>query len=412
VNGARRESPGAIGSAMTDLVAITGMGCISAAGKTVAANAAGLRNPNRTCVLSTAVGPANPYPVFSVADPEMAATPDEMRVARFAIKAAGEALASAGIDDPSRFTRVGVFMGSTTSCQLNDIEFQRAYRQSGKVGPYSPERYFSGHLAERVARRFALPAGPRWVVANACASATDSIGMAWDAIRQGLCDLALAGGADELSPVSLCGFHSLGVVSPAPCRPFDRDRSGLNLGEGAGVLVLEPASAAARRGRIPAVFVAGYGSAGDGHHMTAPHPDGLGLELAIRRALAAAGISPSDIAFVNAHGTATRDNDRIEGRTLAKIFGDSILAVSTKGYTGHALGGVGGMEAVFTAIGLSEGWIPASIGFENADPDIPLRPPVKPTPVSGRYAISTSLAFGGGNAALILRRDGEGKALQ
>lgn len=396
------------GSVMSDLVAITGMGCVSAAGNSVPEHLAGLRNTRRLCTVSDAVGEANPYPVFRVEDPAMTGTPDEMRVAKLAIKAAAEALAAARIGANPPFARVGVFMGSTTSCQLNDIEFQKAYRTSGEVWQSSPERYFSGHLAERVAGRFGLPPGPRWVVANACASATDAIGMAWDAVRQGLCDLAVAGGADELSPVSMCGFHSLGVASPTPCRPFDRDRSGLNLGEGAGVVILEPAASAARRGVKPSLFVAGYGSAGDGHHMTAPHPDGLGLELAIHRAMKAAGIGPADIAFVNAHGTATRDNDRIEGRVLGKVFGNSVLAVSTKGYTGHALGGVGGMEAVFTAMGLAEGWIPACIGFENRDPDIPFAPPAAPAQVSGRYALSTSLAFGGGNAALILRHEKEG----
>ncbi len=392
---------------MADAVAITGMGCVSAAGGTVDDHRHGLRKRERLCVTRTTVGPANPYPVFAVDDPTLAATPEEMRVAKLALKAAREALADAGLETPPRDARVGVFLGSTTSCQLNDLEFQRAYRATGEVRPAAPDRYFSGHLAERVARRLNLPPGPRWVIANACASATDAIGMATEAVRQGCCDIAIAGGADELSPVSLCGFHALGIVSPVPCRPFDRDRAGLNLGEGAGIVVLEPAAAAARRGRDPALFVAGYGCAGDGYHMTAPHPDGLGLELAIRRALTAAQIVPADIAFINAHGTATRDNDRVEGRALVRVFGEGLCAVSTKGYTGHALGGVGGMEAVFTALGLVEGWIPANIGFENRDADIPFSPPSAPTQINGRHALSTSLAFGGSNAALVIRYNGK-----
>jgi len=390
---------------MPDCIAITGMGCVSAAGNNVDGHRRGLRLRERLCSISTTVGPATPYPVFEVPDPALAATPDEMRVAKLALKAAREALVDAHLDEFPPGCRVGVFLGSTTSCQLNDIEFQRAYRSSGQVWPAPPERYFTGHLAERLAWQLNLPAGPRWVIANACASATDAIGMAWEAVRQELCDIAIAGGADELSPVSLCGFHSLGVVSPVPCRPFDRDRAGLNLGEGAGIVVLESARSAARRGRETKIFVAGYGAAGDGHHMTAPHPDGRGLELAVRRALKAACIEPADIAFVNAHGTATRDNDRIEGRVLGRVFGTGVRAVSTKGYTGHALGGVGGMETIFTAMGLAEGWIPANIGFENKDPDIPFSPPTEPTPIDGRYAMSTSLAFGGGNAAIIIEHD-------
>ncbi len=389
---------------MTDPVAITGMGCVSTAGDTVEACLQGLRTLERLCVPWS---DDFPCPVFKVSDPAMAETPDEMRAAKFALKAAREALNKAGLTTAPPVARVGVFLGSTTACQLNDIEFQRTYRTSGEVRSAPPERYFVGHLAERVARLLNLPPGPRWVVANACASATDAIGMAAEAVRQGHCELAIAGGADELSPVSLRGFQALGVASTEPCRPFDRDRTGLNLGEGAGIVVLETASSAARRGRTPALFIAGYGAAGDGHHMTAPHPDGLGLELAIQRALKSARIAPADIAFINAHGTATRDNDRVEGRVLARVFGPGVLAVSTKGYTGHALGGVGGMEAIFTALGLAEGWIPANIGFENQDPDIPFCPPTKPVEIRGRYALSTSLAFGGGNSALIIRQGAE-----
>ena len=384
------------------------MGCVSAAGDCLAAHCQGLQSTRRWCAPWESAAPAYPHPVFAVSGPEWVETPDEMRVAKMALKAAREALEQAGIARPPPSMRVGVFLGTTTACQFNDLEFQRAYETEGEMRAESSDRYFSGQLAERVGRRLGLPQGPRWVIANACASGTDAIGMAWNAVRQGVCDVALAGGADELTMASFGGFLSLGVLSPAPCRPFDRDRSGLNLGEGAGVVVLERASSAVRRGRTPDVFVAGYGAAADGHHMTAPHPEGLGLELAVRRALQTAHITPAEIAFINTHGTATRDNDRIEGRVLARLFGADARVVSTKGYTGHALGAVGGMEAVFTALGLSEGWLPATIGFEQQDPDIPLSPLKVITAVNGRYALSTSLAFGGCNAALVLRCDRQG----
>jgi 3-oxoacyl-(acyl-carrier-protein) synthase len=159
----------------------------------------------------------------------------------------------------------------------------------------------------------------------------------------------------------------------------------------------------------PTVTLAGYGLACDAYHMTAPRPDGSGLEAAIGRALAEAGLTPDAIAFVNAHGTATRDNDRVEGSVLARVFGPDVKVLSTKGYTGHTLGAAGALEAAFTAAGLREGWVPASAGFVNRDEEIPLAALRERTAVRGRYALSTSLAFGGNNAALVLGLDEGGR---
>ena len=223
-------------------------------------------------------------------------------------------------------------------------------------------------------------------------------------LRAGLCDLAIAGGADELNRIPLAGFNSLGIMSDQPCRPFDKDRNGLNLGEGAGVMILENSDRAAGRRRDPALTLAGYGTACDGYHMTAPRPDGMGLKLAIRHALRQAGLEPEDIAFVNSHGTATMDNDRVEGKVLSEIFDRALPFCSTKGYTGHTLGAAGGLEAVFTALGLEIGWIPKSLGFSVPDPDIPARPVTKKTEINGTAALSTSLAFGGSNSAVIIRK--------
>ena len=241
-------------------------------------------------------------------------------------------------------------------------------------------------------------------VVNACSSGTDAMGVAMAWLQAGLCDAVLAGGADELSPIPTVGFHALGLTSPEPCKPFDRTRSGLNLGEGAGVVVLERADSAARRGRKPNLFVAGFGGASDGYHLTAPHPEGLGLEISIRAALNEAGIEPAEVDFVNAHGTSTPENDRIEGATLVRIFGAGVRAISTKGATGHTLGAAGGIETVFTALALREGWIPPSIGFAERDEGIPFAPLTEVTPVVRRHAISTSLAFGGNNAVVVLER--------
>jgi 3-oxoacyl-(acyl-carrier-protein) synthase len=144
----------------------------------------------------------------------------------------------------------------------------------------------------------------------------------------------------------------------------------------------------------------------DAHHLTAPHPEGRGLHAAISSALAQAGIGPQQVAFINAHGTATADNDRAEGKVLARVFGPQVRFLSTKGYTGHTLGAAGGLEAAFTVLGLGEGWLPASMGFQNPADDIPVAPIGQRTTIGGEYAMSTSLAFGGNNSALLIRRIG------
>jgi len=241
---------------------------------------------------------------------------------------------------------------------------------------------------------------------NACSSGTDAIGVALSWLRNDYCDIALAGGADELSRIPLAGFSALGVISDDLCAPFDRNRRGLNLGEGAGILVMEKESLARKRGLKPDLFLGGYGLSADAYHLAAPHPEGLGLEQALIRALTEAGIKPKEVGFVNAHGTATPDNDKVEGKTLVKFFGPEIKVLSTKGFTGHTLGAAGGLEAVFTVAGLKEGWLPRSIGFVNKDDEIPLVPLTRRTQINSGYAVSTSLAFGGNNSALVFcRRD-------
>ncbi len=183
--------------------------------------------------------------------------------------------------------------------------------------------------------------------------------------------------------------------------PFDQERSGLNLGEGAGILILETEAAARDRGLSPDLFLSGYGSAADAYHLTAPRPDGTGLSTAITKAMQEAGITASDISFINAHGTGTKENDRVEGQVFANMFRPNLPFLSTKGFTGHTLGAAGAIEAVFTAAALREGWIPASPGFRNPDPEIGATPVTTRTTVTGVYALSTSLAFGGSNSALV-----------
>jgi 3-oxoacyl-[acyl-carrier-protein] synthase-1/3-oxoacyl-[acyl-carrier-protein] synthase II len=248
------------------------------------------------------------------------------------------------------------------------------------------------------------------VITNACASGTDAIGVARNWLATGQCDIAIAGGADELSRVAYNGFVSLMLTDKEPCRPFSADRQGLNLGEGAGVLVLERQDDSAERQVGPLGWVRGYGCAADAWHPTAPHPDGRGLKTALRQALHDCGMPMDAPALINAHGTGTKANDKAETSALSGIFsGDERPPiVSTKGITGHTLGAAGGVEAIFTLMALRAGYTPGTVGCLEADPQLamPVLGQGDEHNLSGNWGISQSLAFGGGNSALVLEAAG------
>lgn len=388
---------------MTSPVLISGIGVVSAAGMSVPETLAGFEVGRRNVGRITRFATSLDYPVFEVRSPLQGAGPAESRTLQLAFHALDEALMGAGLGRDLTALRVGVCMGTTVASQLNDMEFYTAYRQTGEAPLKPVEVFLKSNLAEAVARAVGAT-GPCVTVVNACSSSADAIGVALEWLRGGLCDIVIAGGADELNRIPVCGFAALSVFSKELCRPYDRDRQGLNLGEGAGMLILETPASAQRRGVSRDLVVAGYGAACDAHHLTAPRPDGSGLESAIQVSLAQAGVEPSEVGFVNAHGTATRDNDKVEGQVLARVFGPSVKVLSTKGFTGHTLGAAGALEAAFTALALREGWIPASPGFETRDEEIPIGPVRERTAVASRYAVSTSLAFGGNNASLVMGR--------
>ncbi|MDD2703089.1 MAG: beta-ketoacyl-[acyl-carrier-protein] synthase family protein [Candidatus Omnitrophica bacterium] len=383
-------------------IAITGLGAVSALGNSVPETLEGFRRGSRNAGRVTLFPTSLVYPAFEARGVHCPA--GVMRTFALCLHAVEEALHEAGLGKRLDSCRAGVCLGTTVASQLNDIGAYTLYKKTGDMPLFSIDRYLKSNLAEAISE-YVRANGPRVTVVNACSSGTDAIGLGCSWLRAGYCDIVIAGGADELNQVPYCGFASLGVVSPEFCAPFDRDRKGLNLGEGAGIVILEKSEHARNRNIHPGLFVSGYGEAADAYHLTAPRPDGSGLEFAVKQALAEAQVDAGEVSFVNAHGTATRDNDRAEGNALARILGRSARILSTKGYTGHALGAAGGLEAVFTALGLREGWIPASAGFRNKDPEIPFEPVTSVTSISGRYAVSTSLAFGGNNAALVVERE-------
>ena len=265
----------------------------------------------------------------------------------------------------------------------------------------------TGALARDLAVRYGAR-GPVSTVSVACASGAAALGLGAEWIRNGDADMVLAGGADAISPFVFSGFDALRALSPTAARPFDALRDGLSLGEGAGFLLLEEEDHAMRRGAAILARAAGYGSASDAQHMTRPDPEGRGLVRAIEAALAQAGRTPADVAFVSAHGTGTTFNDAMEEAALAHVLGALARTVPVngiKGAIGHTLGAAGALEAVLSVLVLARQVVPPTAGHAASRADAPLavvsgRPLVPARPVT--VALSTSAAFGGTSAALVL----------
>lgn len=385
-------------------VGISGFGALSAIGIGMEATRAGLFAPPPRPTLPHRVETALNLPVFEIAS--LPGTPGiaggfTMELLRLAFD---EALREAGLrKEELAGKRIGVCIGTTVACQLNNIPFYADLRAGRAASREAFRNYVKGTPAEWVRRSCRLE-GPALTVSNACTSGADAIGVASLWIREGICDLAIAGGADELNRVPLDGFHSLGVCSSETCRPFDANRSGLNLGEGAGVVILEAPASAKRRGVIQKFIVGGFGKSADAYHITQPHPEGSGLERAIRQALKSSSLTPAEIAFVNAHGTGTPANDRVEAQTLTRLFGPELKYMSTKSMTGHTLGAAGALEFIFCCLMLEAHRAVRNHGFQTPSEEIPVSPLTEDLATDGAWALSTSVAFGGSNSALVIGR--------
>ncbi len=403
-------------------VAVTGMGCMSGGGTDVNSLWQNLAQTVINChpVPEYLFKTILDYPVFAapancfsesarllVAETAPGFKQESVsRTVLLTCSAAAEALQQAGVSaDYLRSVRVGIVLGTTVGCTFHNEEYYSAWR-SGLEPDLGPVQfYLAGNVASAM-HRILGTSGPSAVITNACASGTDAIGVARNWLASGQCDIAIAGGADELSRVAYNGFVSLMLGDKNPCRPFNADRKGLNLGEGAGVVVLERQDESATRQCRPLGWVRGYGSAADAWHPTAPHPEGRGLKAALRQALRDCGDVKLVPALINAHGTGTKANDRAETAALAAIFPKTaeLVVVSTKGITGHTLGAAGGIEAIFTLMALRAGQTPGTVGCLEPDPELSLLPVIQTEnrQLHGSWGISQSLAFGGGNSALIL----------
>jgi 3-oxoacyl-[acyl-carrier-protein] synthase-1 len=236
--------------------------------------------------------------------------------------------------------------------------------------------------------------GPAWVVSTACSSSAKVLGSARRLLATGMADAVLVCGADSLCETTLRGFGSLQALSEHPCRPFSARRDGISIGEGAAFMLVE------REGEGRARLL-GVGESSDAHHMSHPHPEGLGAEAAMVEALVQAGVDGAAVDHVNAHGTATVANDVIEAAAIQRVFGQGISVASTKGYTGHLLGAAGLTEAVFAVLAIEHGVVPASLGAGPVDPAVHLDIVLAPRRQRVRCVMSNSFAFGGSNAALL-----------
>lgn len=334
------------------------------------------------------------------------------RFAQLAVLAAREAVADAGLD-PARWDgdRVGVVLGvSANSVATYQVEYARLEGgRPDRVSPLMLPRSIPNMAAGEVGLDLGAR-GPSLVASTACASGTTALGLACDLLRSGDCDLVLAGGTDSpCSPMVATAFDRLGALSrrrhdPAGAsRPFDADRDGFVLGEGAGVLVLERVEHARARGVRPRAYLAGRGAAGDAYHFTAPSPGGEGLARAVEAAIADAGLVPSEIGHVNAHGTGTALNDPVEAAALHRVFRRPPPVTANKSVIGHTMGAAGAIEAALTVLTLQHQLIPPTANLDRMAEGIDLDVVTKvPRPVALRAAVSVSSGFGGQNAAVVL----------
>jgi 3-oxoacyl-[acyl-carrier-protein] synthase II len=383
---------------MSDRVVVTGLGVVTPlgddAGDVFARVVAGEHAAREWPDLSAA---GFPIAVANRVDDhgELGADPHR-RGRAMAMRATAAALTAAGLE-PGQLASAGAFVGST-------MGESAAFETAAEGGAADLDDASVGTFADCVADQLGS-SGPRRAYGTACAAGNYAIGAAAKAIASGRVDVAVAGGVDPFSRIAMLGFARSRAMSNERCRPFDRNRRGMQLGEGAAMLVLERESIAVGRGATVRAVIGGLGLSGDAHHPTAPRPDGSGIAAAIEAALLAGDVAPADIGWVNAHGTGTQPSDAAEAAAVAAAFGTSSAppVSSLKGALGHCMGAASAIEAALTVVALEMHTIPPSVGLVDRDEALPIDVVDAPrgSPAM-RWALNCAYAFGGLNSALLI----------
>lgn len=392
-------------------IAITGVGSVNALGNGVAAFDAGLREGRcgigpLTLFSSEGFRSTIAAEVRALEAPPASVLPrGTARTSQLALSAALEAWHMGGLADGAA---VGVLLGTTTGGMTVGEEAYRselvAQERSAALREWLEAPVSSA--TDLVARAIASN-GPRLTIATACSSGANALGLGADWIRSGTAPAVLCGGADSLCRMTYSGFNALQALDRQPCRPFDRQRAGISLGEGAAMFVLESWDAALQRGATILAELVSYGVSADAHHVTQPRPDGAGAALAMRRALAEGGIRGEEIDYVNAHGTGTPQNDVVETRAIKQVLGPHAYEIpvsSTKSQVGHCLGAAGAIEALASLLALRGQFVPPTVTLTDADPECDLDfVPGASRPAALRTVLTNSYGFGGNNTSLVLR---------
>lgn len=407
-------------------VVVTGLGAVTPVGNSVAATWEALI-AGRSGVAPITKFDATSFPVRFAAEVKGFNPGDFMDrkevkrsdwYTQYSVAAAKMAMTDAGLSDTSGIDpdRIGVIIGSGIGGLKSFEEQHDVYRELGpsKISPFFIPMFISDIAAGVVSMQFGAK-GPNFATVSACATSAHAIGAAYRTIQYGDADVMITGGSEAtVTPMAIGGFANMKALSErndAPeraSRPFDAERDGFVMGEGAGIVVLEELEHALARGARIHGEIVGYGATGDAYHLTAPAPDGEGAQRAMRRALKDAGLAPADVQYINAHGTSTPANDLNETRAVKAVFGADAAALnvsSTKSSTGHMLGAAGAVEFIVSTLVTREGIIPPTINYEYPDPELDLD--YTPNVAVRRdvtVALSNSFGFGGHNATLAVRR--------
>lgn len=292
--------------------------------------------------------------------------------------------------------RVAIVLGSSTAGIDATEGAYAAYKREGDIpSDYSFAKQHTYSSIVYVARQLSGIRGPGTVISTACSSGTKAFCSAYRLIASDLVDAVLVGAVDSLCHTTLKGFRSLNILSDTPCRPFSRDRNGITIGEGVALCLLEKA------GEGPARLL-GTGESSDAFHQSAPDPGGRGIINAMQRALHQSGLTPDAIDHVNAHGTGSLLNDKVESQAIAELFPSSVRVIATKGYTGHVLGASGAIEVVLSLLAMENGWLPKSMGADPLHPEVQIGVTLRSEPMASRFVLSNSFAFGGSNACVVI----------